>query len=67
MVPSDGTKLILGSSCNNVNSNAISSALPDPQMLFSFIPSKFHYDELFLSEISVNQGIIVHRQICFVG
>lgn len=47
MIPSDGTLLVLGTSCNYVSTNALSSSLPDPQMLFSFIPSESSFSNRF--------------------
>ncbi|XP_065060118.1 uncharacterized protein LOC135687479 [Rhopilema esculentum] len=40
MIPSDGTVLILGSTCNYISASSTSLRLPDPQLLFSFIPKE---------------------------
>ena len=39
MIPSDNTMLVLGTKCDNVGAT---KALPDAQMLFSFIPSELN-------------------------
>ena len=60
MIPADNTPLVLGTSCDNV---ANSNALPDPQMVFSFIPSEFPSQQVILQYKS-QRGNLFRLVLC---